>query len=169
MIALIALVIVGPEQLPSVLRKLGKQAAQLRSMTQSIRDEFMSGVDEVNPVNWMEDTSDVPKNPTSREELEGRMDTAEIQAEEEAMGKKAAAEQQAKFESKAEETMERRRSDPSRAGQRAEAAMGAEPATEGPEASSAGDTNDDAVTVDPDPALAAKEVVDDELDPGEAS
>ena len=109
-IALIALVVVGPEQLPSVLRKLGKQAAQLRSMTQSIRDEFMSGVDEVNPTNWMEDTSDVPKNPNSREELEKGMDSAEIRAEEEAMGKKAAAEQQAKFESKAEQAMERKRS-----------------------------------------------------------
>ncbi len=178
MIALIALVIVGPEQLPSVLRKLGKQAAQLRSMTESIRDEFMSGVDEVNPVNWMEDTSDVPKNPTSREELEGRMDKAEILAEEEAMGKKAAAEQQAKFESKAEETMERRRSDPSRAGQRAEAAMGAEPATEGPDTSPAAKgpdtssvegTNDAAVPVDSVSDLAAKEVVDDRVEPGEAS
>ena len=111
-IALIALVVVGPEQLPSVLRKLGKQAAQLRSMTQSIRDEFMSGVDEVNPVNWMEDTSDVPKNPTSREDLEQQMDSAEKQAEEEALGKQAAAEQQAKFESKAEQTMKRSRPDP---------------------------------------------------------
>ncbi len=111
-IALIALVVVGPEQLPSVLRKLGKQAAQLRSMTQSIRDEFMSGVDEVNPTNWMEDTSDVPKNPTSREDLEQQMDSAEKQAEEEALGKQAAAEQQAKFESKAEQTMKRSRPDP---------------------------------------------------------
>ncbi len=122
-IALIALVVVGPEQLPSVLRKLGKQAAQLRAMTQSVRDEFMSEIDEVNPVNWMKDTSDVPKNPTSVAELDEQMDAAEKEAEEQAMGKAAADEQEAKFAAKAEETMAQRRADPAQAGQRAEAEM----------------------------------------------
>ena len=51
-IALIALVVVGPEQLPSVLRKAGKYASQLRSMSTGLRDEFMAGVDEVDPTKW---------------------------------------------------------------------------------------------------------------------
>lgn len=51
-IALIALVVVGPDQLPSVLRKAGKYASQLRSMSNGLRQEFMSGVDEINPAKW---------------------------------------------------------------------------------------------------------------------
>ena len=51
-IALIALVVVGPEQLPSVLRKAGKYASQLRSMSTGLRQEFMAGVDELDPTKW---------------------------------------------------------------------------------------------------------------------
>lgn len=51
-IALIALVVVGPEQLPSVLRKAGKYASQLRSMSNGLRQEFMAGVDEMDPTKW---------------------------------------------------------------------------------------------------------------------
>lgn len=51
-IALIALVVVGPEQLPSVLRRAGKYASQLRSMSNGLRQEFMSGVDEMDPTKW---------------------------------------------------------------------------------------------------------------------
>ena len=51
-IALIALVVVGPEQLPSVLRKAGKYASQLRSMSNGLRQEFMAGVDELDPTKW---------------------------------------------------------------------------------------------------------------------
>lgn len=45
-IALIALIALGPEQLPSVMRKLGALSAQLRSMTSGLREEFMSGLDQ---------------------------------------------------------------------------------------------------------------------------
>ena len=51
-IALVALVVVGPEQLPSILRKAGRYASQIRNMSVGLRDEFMSGVDELNPKNW---------------------------------------------------------------------------------------------------------------------
>jgi Sec-independent protein translocase protein TatA len=44
-IALIALIALGPEQLPSVMRKLGALSAQLRSVTTGLKDEFMSGLD----------------------------------------------------------------------------------------------------------------------------
>lgn len=51
-IALIALVVVGPEQLPSVLRKAGQYAAQVRQMSTGLRQEFMSGVEELDPTKW---------------------------------------------------------------------------------------------------------------------
>ena len=61
-IALVALIAVGPEQLPSVLRKAGKAMAQVRSMTMGLREEFMSGLDEVkdvgDPDKWMGSGSD---------------------------------------------------------------------------------------------------------------
>lgn len=54
-IALIALIVVGPEQLPGVLRKAGRYANQFRSMTTSLRQEFMSGMDELDPTKWDEE------------------------------------------------------------------------------------------------------------------
>ncbi len=51
-IALIALVVVGPEQLPSILRQAGKYASQVRSMSHGLRQEFMSGADELDPTKW---------------------------------------------------------------------------------------------------------------------
>ncbi len=53
-IALIALIVVGPEQLPGVLRKIGKGAGQLRSMADGLKKDFMSGMDELDPNNWAE-------------------------------------------------------------------------------------------------------------------
>lgn len=57
-IALVALIAVGPEQLPSVMRKIGGYAAQVRRMSEGVRSEFMSGMDELDPTNWMGDGSD---------------------------------------------------------------------------------------------------------------
>ncbi|MDH3681045.1 MAG: twin-arginine translocase TatA/TatE family subunit [Acidimicrobiia bacterium] len=61
-IAMVALIAVGPEQLPSVLRKIGKGVAQIRAMTAGLRDEFMSGIDEVtdavDPQKWTGSGSD---------------------------------------------------------------------------------------------------------------
>ena len=47
-IAMVALIAVGPEQLPGLLRKIGRFLGQARSVTSNLRDEFMSGIDEVN-------------------------------------------------------------------------------------------------------------------------
>jgi sec-independent protein translocase protein TatB len=56
-IAMVALIAVGPEQLPVVLRKVGRAVAQVRSMTAGLRDEFMAGLDDaseaVNPNRWI--------------------------------------------------------------------------------------------------------------------
>ncbi len=57
-IALVALIAVGPEQLPSVMRKFGSYVAQLRSMADGVRGEFMAGVEELDPVKWTGDGSD---------------------------------------------------------------------------------------------------------------
>jgi sec-independent protein translocase protein TatB len=56
-IAVVALVFIGPEQLPTVMRKVGRFLAQARSMTAGLRDEFMSGFDELEeatkPHSWL--------------------------------------------------------------------------------------------------------------------
>lgn len=53
-IALIALIVVGPEQLPSVLRRIGKTAGSLRHMADGLKKDFMSGMDELDPNKWSE-------------------------------------------------------------------------------------------------------------------
>lgn len=45
-IGLVALIALGPEQLPGVMRKLGALSYQLRSMTSGLKDEFMSALEE---------------------------------------------------------------------------------------------------------------------------
>jgi sec-independent protein translocase protein TatB len=74
-IAVAALIFVGPEQLPSVVRKVGRYAAQLRTMATGMRDEFMAGMDGMDggledlrnltkPENWLgTGTSDDPVVP----------------------------------------------------------------------------------------------------------
>ncbi|MGH1502996.1 MAG: Sec-independent protein translocase protein TatB [Acidimicrobiales bacterium] len=55
-IAIVALVVVGPEQLPGLLRKAGRYAAQIKSMGDSVRNEFMAGAEEMDPRNWSSET-----------------------------------------------------------------------------------------------------------------
>jgi len=53
-IALVALIVVGPEQLPGVLRRVGKTAGSLRHMADSLKKDFMSGMEELDPNKWTE-------------------------------------------------------------------------------------------------------------------
>lgn len=100
-IALIALVVVGPEQLPSVLRKAGKEMARLRSMTSSIRDEFMAGVEELDPTTW-DNAPRTPAKPISTpEEFHAHLDDAERLAEERALGEAGRQQQEDKFSASA--------------------------------------------------------------------
>lgn len=46
-IVIVALIAVGPDQLPSVVRKIGRWASQFRSVTSGLRSEFMAGIDEI--------------------------------------------------------------------------------------------------------------------------
>ena len=59
-IALVALIVVGPEQLPGLIRRIGYYAGQIRSMTDGLRQEFMAGIEEIeeiteaaNPTSWI--------------------------------------------------------------------------------------------------------------------
>ncbi len=52
-IALVALIAVGPEQLPSLMRKMGNYAAQVRGMADGVRSEFMNGMEELDPDKWV--------------------------------------------------------------------------------------------------------------------
>lgn len=108
-IALIALIVVGPEQLPSVLRRVGQQVAQIRDITTSVRDEFMSGVDDVNPVNWVEKNDAVPMrnkksgagDPPTQAELIAGLEQSELDAEQAALGDAASQDQAELFRAKA--------------------------------------------------------------------
>ncbi|MGI9596467.1 MAG: twin-arginine translocase TatA/TatE family subunit [Acidimicrobiales bacterium] len=56
LIGLVLLIAVGPEQLPGLIRRIGHTVGQARSMTDSLRSEFMSGLDEIeraaDPNSW---------------------------------------------------------------------------------------------------------------------
>lgn len=56
-IGLVLLIAVGPEQLPSVIRRVGQAAAQVRSLTDGLRTEFMAGLNELersaDPKQWV--------------------------------------------------------------------------------------------------------------------
>lgn len=55
-IALILLMAVGPEQLPGLIRRVGKTVSEVKGMTEGLRAEFMSGMEEIeratNPEAW---------------------------------------------------------------------------------------------------------------------
>ena len=45
-VAVIALIVFGPDKLPDMARSLGRAASELRRMATEVRDEFSSGLDE---------------------------------------------------------------------------------------------------------------------------
>ena len=94
-IAVLALIFIGPEQLPTVMRKVGRYAAQMRSMAQGLREEFMSGLDEMpelkeltNLDNWTgktdawlgKGTDDDPVVPRGFAERERQREAAALEA-----------------------------------------------------------------------------------------
>lgn len=46
-IGLVLLIVVGPEQLPGVIRRVGRTVSEARAMTENLRSEFMSGMEEI--------------------------------------------------------------------------------------------------------------------------
>jgi sec-independent protein translocase protein TatB len=61
-IVIVLLIAVGPEQLPGVIRSVGRWVSQARSMTEGLRSEFMAGLDEIertaDPRRWEPDELD---------------------------------------------------------------------------------------------------------------
>lgn len=98
-IAVVALIAIGPEQLPGVMRKVGGFVAQARSVTTGLRDEFMSGMDEISdltdPKAWMGSGADddpvVPRGFAQREANAGVEADANDDASNEATSSRAAA------------------------------------------------------------------------------
>lgn len=70
-IALLALIVVGPEQLPGLMRKAGQTASQLRSMSNSLRTEFMNGIDQADVTKWGKGTNDDPVVPRGYSQQNG--------------------------------------------------------------------------------------------------
>ncbi|MDQ3957516.1 MAG: Sec-independent protein translocase protein TatB [Actinomycetota bacterium] len=53
-VAVVALVVLGPERLPEIARNIGKAVNELRRMTSEMKDEFSSGL-------TVEDEDEVPE------------------------------------------------------------------------------------------------------------
>ncbi len=47
LIAIVLLIAVGPEQLPGLIRKVGRTMGQLKSMSDRLRDDFMDGMNQI--------------------------------------------------------------------------------------------------------------------------
>ena len=45
LVAVVALIVFGPERLPEIARTIGKTASELRRMASEVRDEFQVGLD----------------------------------------------------------------------------------------------------------------------------
>ncbi len=80
-VAIVLLIAVGPEQLPGVIRKVGQMVSQFRGMTEGIRAEFMSGLDEIeraaDPREWAKDEPSSNPEATKVDDLDDRSDSGE--------------------------------------------------------------------------------------------
>jgi Tat protein translocase TatB subunit len=68
LVAIVALLVFGPEKLPDIARTVGRTVSQLRRTAQDMRDEFSSGLeddsyDEIKTVDPDEDEEYVPETP----------------------------------------------------------------------------------------------------------
>ena len=59
-VAVIALIVFGPQRLPEIARTVGKTLAQLRRMAADVRSEFESGMDIDTVADEPEDTPPAP-------------------------------------------------------------------------------------------------------------
>jgi sec-independent protein translocase protein TatB len=75
-IGLVLLIVVGPEQLPGLVRRVGHLVSQVRDVTDGLRTEFMAGIEEIEQAadvrSWAEDdasennsSNGAAKNPPS--------------------------------------------------------------------------------------------------------
>lgn len=66
-VAVIALIVFGPQRLPEIARTVGKTLAQLRRMAADVRSEFESGMD-------MDTVADEPEDIPPAPEASGAQD-----------------------------------------------------------------------------------------------
>lgn len=62
-VAVLALIVFGPERLPDIARTVGRTLAQLRRMAADVKDEFSAGLD----MDLVEDEPDEPPAPAPTE------------------------------------------------------------------------------------------------------
>lgn len=71
-VAMIGLIVFGPQKLPEIARSIGKAASELRRMASEVRSEFEVGLDDEPNADPAEETraksDDVPGRDPSREE-----------------------------------------------------------------------------------------------------
>lgn len=70
-IGIIVLLAVGPEQLPSVIRKVGQVVSQVRSVTDGFKSDFMAGIEEIEQatdINKLSEKIVDPFNPATFEQ-----------------------------------------------------------------------------------------------------
>ncbi len=94
-IGVVALIVVGPEQLPTLIRRVGKVVGQVRNMTDGLKKDFMETVDEtkdfknaVDPTSWTtgSGTDDDPVVPRGLAEATDADDAPEDEADDQAAG-----------------------------------------------------------------------------------
>ena len=67
-VAVIALIVFGPQRLPEIARTVGKTLAQLRRMAAEVRSEFESGMDVDAVADEPEDTPPAPPASNARDD-----------------------------------------------------------------------------------------------------
>ena len=98
LIALVLLIAVGPEQLPGVIRRAGRTMGQLRSMSDGLRRDFMSSMDELerasDPRRWSEqgrDQTNRSSDPPAKTPSSEQPDSSDAKSSESAPDGQAAA------------------------------------------------------------------------------
>ncbi len=63
LIAIVLLIAVGPEQLPGVIRRVGRTMGQLKSMSDRLRDDFMAGMNQIDEATDVKSWADKLETP----------------------------------------------------------------------------------------------------------
>ncbi|MBK8047920.1 MAG: twin-arginine translocase subunit TatB [Anaerolineales bacterium] len=81
MIAVIALIVMGPERLPGAMRELAKYMKQLRAISSEFQNQFsdeLQMLDEINPKRIFDSTLDTKPSPATRTNATGKTPTPAI-------------------------------------------------------------------------------------------
>jgi Tat protein translocase TatB subunit len=83
-VAVVALIVFGPQRLPEIARTIGRTLNEFRRQAQSIRTEFESGLDEMDPMKDDDDTgpADAPTDAEDGRPMATRLDEGQQVADE---------------------------------------------------------------------------------------